>query len=129
MYDISPEGEKDIVAWEVDAIVEAAQALLSEESGSFEEFLEKGQAFVSGYTFSLQVSDGIQDQIRLTFQQCWREMVQDKYAEFIRERLTEDFNQCTVQLFIKDVVNHTKQYLQIGKIRLLEDSKAPQIDP
>lgn len=129
MYDISPEDEKDTVAREVDAVVEAAQALLSEESGRFEGFLDKGQAFVSGYTFSSHVSDGIRDQMRVTFRQCWREMAQDKYAEFIRERLTEDFNQCTVQLFIKDVVNHTKQYLQIGKIRLFEDSGAPQVHP
>ncbi|KAE8286869.1 hypothetical protein D5F01_LYC14824 [Larimichthys crocea] len=68
------------------------------------------------------------DQIRLTFQQCWKEMVQDKSAEFIREKLTEDFNQCTVQLFIKDAVKCTKQYLQIGRIRFPEeDSQAPQV--
>nr|XP_046228904.1 uncharacterized protein LOC124050422 [Scatophagus argus] len=125
MHSISPEDKNFTL--EVNSIIEAAQSLLSEKSGSLEQCLEKGRAFAVGHTFGSHVSDAIQGQIRLAFQQCWKEMVQDKYAEFIREKLTEDFNQSTVQLFIKDVVKFTKQYLQIGRIQFAEeDSKDPQ---
>ncbi|XP_051265671.1 uncharacterized protein LOC127368658 isoform X2 [Dicentrarchus labrax] len=118
MHCILTEDEKNIFSQEVNTVVEAAQAL------SFEECLEKGRTFAFNYTFSSQVSDPIHYQIRLTFQQCWREMVQDRYAKSIREKLTEDFNQSTVQLFIKDVVKFTKEYLQIGRIQFSEeDSK------
>ncbi|TMS12303.1 hypothetical protein E3U43_017261 [Larimichthys crocea] len=121
MHSVSSEDEKTTFPQVVNTMIEASQGLLSEKSESFEECLEKGRAFAFDYTFSSQVSDAIQDQIRLTFQQCWKEMVQDKSAEFIREKLTEDFNQCTVQLFIKDAVKCTKQYLQIGRIRFPEE--------
>lgn len=128
MHSVSSEDEKTTFPQVVNTMIETSQGLLSEKSESFEECLEKGRAFAFDYTFSSQVSDAIQDQIRLTFQQCWKEMVQDKSAEFIREKLTEDFNQCTVQLFIKDAVKCTKQYLQIGRIRFPEeDSQAPQV--
>lgn len=122
-FESKPEEEKKICTQEVNAMIEAVR--LSEERGSFTEHLEKGRTFAFEYTFSSQASDAIQDQIRLTFQQCWKEMVQDKYAEFIREKLTEDFNQCTVQLFIKDIVKVTKEYLAIGRIQFSED--APQV--
>lgn len=122
MHSISPEDKN--FTQEVNSIVEAAHALLSEKSGSVQECLEKGRAFAFDCTFGSHVSDAIRDQTRLTFQQCWGEMVRDKYAEFIREKLTEDFNQSTVQIFIKDVAKVTKQYLQIGRIQFPEeDSK------
>lgn len=128
IYECKLEGEKKLFTQEVNAAIEAAQALLSEESASVEECLERGRAFALDYTFSSEVSDAIQDQIRLTFQRCWKETVQDKYAELIREKLTEDFNQCTVRLFIKDVVTFTEDYLHIGRIQFSEgDSKAPQV--
>lgn len=116
MHSILPEDKRKIFIQEVNAVTEAAQGLLSKQNRSFEECLERGQAFVFDYDFSSQISDATQAQIRLTFQQCWKEMVQDKYAEFIQEKLTEDFNQSAVQLFITDVVKFTKQYLQIGRI-------------
>lgn len=127
IFESKPEDEKKIFTQEVNAMIEAAQALLSEKGGSVEECSEKGRAFALDYIFSSEVSDAVQDQIRLTFQPCWKEMVQDKYAELIREKLTEDFNQCTVWLFIKDVVKFTEEYLQIGRIQFSEgDSKASQ---
>ncbi|TKS76389.1 hypothetical protein D9C73_009449 [Collichthys lucidus] len=127
MHSVSSEDEKTTFPQVVNTMIEASQGLLSEKGESFEECLEKGRAFAFDYAFGSQVSDAIQDQIRLTFQQCWKEMVQDKSAEFIREKLTEDFNQWTVQLFIKDAVKCTKQYLQMGRIRFPEeDSQAPQ---
>ncbi|XP_045916178.1 uncharacterized protein LOC123977493 isoform X2 [Micropterus dolomieu] len=124
IFECKLEEEKKIFTEEVNAVIEAAQALLPEKSGFFEECLEKGQAFAFDYTFSSQVSHAIQDHMRLTFQQCWKEMVQDKYAEFTREKLTEDFNQCTIQLFIKDILKLTTEYLQIGRIQFSE--KSPQ---
>lgn len=119
MHSILPDDKN--FSQEMNAVVEAAHALLSEQNGSFEECLEKGRAFAQDYTFCSPVSDAIQDQIRLTFQQCWKEIVQDKYAEFIREKLTEDFNQSTVHIFIKDVEKFTKQYLQMGRIQFSEE--------
>lgn len=120
MHSILPEDEKTIFTQKVNTMIEAAQTLLSEKSGSLEECLEKGRAFAFDYTFSLQVSDPVQDQLKLTFQQCWKEMVREKYADFIREKLTEDFNQSTVHFFIKDVAKFTKHFLQIGRIQFSE---------
>lgn len=117
VFECKPVDEVKIYTQEVNAVIKAAQALLSEKSGTFEEHFEKGRTFALDCAFSSQVSETVQDQVRLTFQQCWREMVQDRYVEFIREKLTEDFNQCTVQLFIKDVVKFTKEYLEIGRIQ------------
>ncbi|XP_059212224.1 uncharacterized protein LOC131990974 [Centropristis striata] len=125
IFESKPEEEKKICTQEMNAMTEAAQVLLSGTSESLEDYLEKGHAFAFDYTFSSQVSEAIRDQIRLTFQQCWREMVQDKYAELIREKLTEDFNQCTVQLFIKDVVKFTEEFLEIGRIQF--SGEAPQV--
>ncbi|XP_034756418.1 uncharacterized protein LOC117961677 isoform X2 [Etheostoma cragini] len=124
IFESKPEEEKKICTREADTVIEAARVLLTEKSGSFQEYLDKGGAFAFHYTFSSQVSDVIQDQMRLTFQQCWKEMVQDKYAEIVREKLTEDFNQCAVQLFIKDIVMFTKEYLEIGRMQF---SEAPQV--
>lgn len=122
MLSISPEDKN--FTQEANGIVDAALALLSEKSGSYEECLEEGQVFASNYAFRSDMSDATREQIRLAFQRCWKEMLRDKYAELIRERLTEDFNQSTVQIFIKDVVTFTRQYLQIGRIQFPEeDSK------
>lgn len=117
MHGSSPEDEEHIITPEVNTLIEAAETLLLEKSESLEECLGKGQEFVFKHTFGSQVSDSTRDQVRLTFHQCWKEMVRDKYAEFIREKLTEDFNQATVQLFIRDAAQFTKQYLQIGMLR------------
>lgn len=123
-----PEEEKKVFAQEVDDMIEAAQAQLLGKSGHIEEYFEIGRDFALDYAFSQQVSDALGDQMRLTFQQCWREMMQEKNAEFIREKLTEDFNQCTVELFIKDIEKVTKGYLEIGRIQFLgDDLKAPPI--
>ncbi|XP_037305542.2 uncharacterized protein LOC119195049 isoform X2 [Pungitius pungitius] len=126
IFESVPEEEKEICTREANAVMEAARVLLSERGDSFEEYLERGCAFALDYTFSSQLSASLQAQIRLRFQQCWKEMVKDKYAEFIREKLTEDFNQRTVQLFIKDIAMFTKEYLEIGRIQISEE--APQVD-
>ncbi|XP_040895445.1 uncharacterized protein LOC121182884 [Toxotes jaculatrix] len=127
VIECKPEDEKKVLTQELNAMIEAARVRQdSEKSGSFDEHLERGKAFTLNYTFSPQVYDALQGQMRLTFQQCWAEMVQDKYAELIRERLTEDFNQRTVGLFIEDIVKFTKEYLQIGRIQFSEESKCPQ---
>ncbi|XP_034018302.1 uncharacterized protein LOC117503207 [Thalassophryne amazonica] len=118
-----PEDERPILTQEVDAFVDAVQTLLSEQSQSFEEHLERGGAFARDYMSVSQLSDADQDQVRLTFQHCWREMVQDKFAEVLREKVTEDFNQCTVQLFIKDIQTFTQEFVQIGRIQFPEDTK------
>ncbi|XP_034555896.1 uncharacterized protein LOC117824494 [Notolabrus celidotus] len=116
IYEYKLEEEKEIVTQEVNSVIEAAQTLLSDTNGSFAEHLKRGQAFALDYTFSSHISDAVEDQIRLTFQQCWGEMMQEKYVEFIKEKLTEDLNHCTVQLFIKDVEKSSGEFLQIGRI-------------
>lgn len=116
IFECKPEEEKEIFTQELNAAIEGAQKLLSRKSTSFEEHLENGKTFHFDPAFSLQVSDSLQEQLRTTFQQCWKEMVQDKYAELIREKLTEDFNRWVVQLFIQDIAKFTKEYLQIGRI-------------
>lgn len=115
------EEEKKVFIQEVNTVIQAAQAQLPERNGSFEDHLETGKKFALGYTFGQEVHDPLQDLLRVTFQQCWQEMVQDKYAEFIREKLTEDFNRRTVELFIKDIVKFTKEYLEIGRIQFLDN--------
>lgn len=116
IFESKPEDERKIITKELNAAIEGAQVLLSRESAGFEEHLESGKTFYLDHAFSLQVSDSLQEQLRLKFQQCWREMVQDRYAELIREQLTEDFNQWVVQFFIQDVAKFTNEYLQIGRI-------------
>lgn len=128
IFEGKSEEEKNVFTQDVNTVIEAAQAQLPEKKGSFEEYLQIGKEFALDYTFNQQVSEPLQDQMRFIFQQCWQEMVQGKYAEFIREKLTEDFNRCTVELFIKDIVEFTKEYLQIGMIQFSEnDSKAQQV--
>lgn len=115
------EEEKEVFTQEVNTVIRAAQAQLPQTSGSFEEHLETGKKFTHGYTFGQQLCNSLQDQLRVIFQQCWQEMVQDKYAEVIGEKLTEDFNRCTVELFIKDIIKFAKEYLEIGRIQVLEN--------
>ncbi|XP_035805002.2 uncharacterized protein LOC118470433 [Amphiprion ocellaris] len=121
IFEIKPEEERKILTQEANGLIEAIDVLLSGENGSFEEHLERGRAFALDHSFGSGVDEALQEEMRLLFLQCWREMVQDRYAEFIREKLTEDFNQCTVQLFIADVLRFTEEYLHIGKLQFLED--------
>lgn len=117
-FESRPEDEKTILTQAVSAVIEAAEVLLSGKTESYEEYLQSGLAF--SHPLGSHVCEADQEQIRLTFQQCWREMVQDKYAEFIREKLNEDFNQCTVHLFISDIHKFSEEYLQIGKLHFPE---------
>lgn len=114
VFSILPEDEN--FTREVDSILTEAQALLSGSSGSLQRCEEEGETFALGCSFSAKVSDAIASQARLAFQQCWREAVRNKYAESVRERLTEAFNQCTVRTFINGVAKFTKHFLQIGRI-------------
>ncbi|XP_047430330.1 uncharacterized protein LOC124999458 [Mugil cephalus] len=123
-FESRPEDEKEALTQEVSAAIEAAEVLLSGKPENYEEHLESGRAFAR--TLGSRACDGDQDQIRLTFQQCWTEMVQDKYAEFVREKLNEDFNQCTVRLFISDIHEFTEEYLQIGKVQFPEKDEKTQ---
>ncbi|KAF0023530.1 hypothetical protein F2P81_024160 [Scophthalmus maximus] len=124
IFECKPEGEKKVFAQKLDAAIEAARALLSAKSRSFDKHLEGGKAFPLHSTFAPQVSEALQDEMTLAFQQCWREMVQDKYADFLRGKLTEQFNQCAVQLFIKDIVKFTGRYLHIGRIKFSKEHMA-----
>ncbi|XP_019966567.1 uncharacterized protein [Paralichthys olivaceus] len=126
IYESKPEDEKKDLTQKLNAAIGAAQALLSEKIGSFDEHLESGKAFTLDQTFGFSVSDVLRDEVSLTFQQCWKEMVQDKYAEFIRGKLMEEFNQCAVQLFIKDIVKFTNEYLHIGRIQFSEEESKGQ---
>lgn len=119
-FEDEPEEVKNVLTQEANALIEAAQARLPEKHGSLEGYLEIGKEFALVCAFGQQVSKPVQEEMTLMFQRCWREMVRDKYAEFIREKLTEDFNRWTVELFIKDVVAFSKEYLQIGKIQFSE---------
>lgn len=118
VFSILPEDEK--FTRDVDGFLREAHALLSVTSGSLQRCVEEGETFALGCSFSAQVSDAVAAQARLAFQQCWREAVRDKYAESVRERLTEAFNQCTVHTFIRGVAKFTKHFLQIGRIRFQE---------
>lgn len=107
----------------MNALIDSAEVLLSMSTESLQEYLERGRVFALGYTFRSQAFDaGLEDIMRLAFQQCWRYLVQDKCAEVIRKKLTEDFNHCALQIFIKNTVNITEQFLQIGKLRGLKGS-------
>ncbi|XP_017278682.1 uncharacterized protein LOC108240064 isoform X2 [Kryptolebias marmoratus] len=116
------EEEEKLLRKELNAMLDAAESLLSEQPARFEEHLAKGEVFLLSHTFSSQVFETLQEDLRVRFQQCWREIVQDRYAESVREKLTEAFNQCTVQLFLKDILTFTGQYLQIGKLQLQNEA-------
>ncbi|XP_060908077.1 uncharacterized protein LOC132984998 [Labrus mixtus] len=121
IYECKPEEEKEILTQDINSVVEAAQALFSETSGCLSEYLDRGRAFAMDYTFSSQLSDAVQDQIRLAFHECWRDFLQNKHVTFVKETLTEDFNRCAVQLFIKDVEKFAGKYLQVGRLQFSED--------
>ncbi|KAM3602242.1 uncharacterized protein V6R79_000474 [Siganus canaliculatus] len=121
MHSILPEEKTIILAPEVNTMITSAQALLKLKSECLEECLEKGRVFAFNYTFNSQISEAVQDQIRIAFQQCWVQMIRDKHAEFVREKLTEDFNRSTVHLFVKDATTFAKQFLQIGRLQFSED--------
>ncbi|XP_032442119.1 uncharacterized protein LOC116734698 [Xiphophorus hellerii] len=111
------EEEKKLLIKELNALAEAAEPLLLGENQSLEDHLEKGKVFSLGYNFSSEVCEGLQEEMRVRFQQCWRETVQDRCAEFVREKLTDEFNQLTVRLFVEDFHRLTQAYLQIGKLK------------
>lgn len=118
VFSISLEDEN--FTQDVDGFLKEARALLSRTSGGLQQCVEEGETFALGCSFRAQVSDAVAAQARLAFQQCWRDALQDKYAESVRERLTEAFNQCTVHLFINGVAKFTKHFLQIGRIHFQE---------
>lgn len=101
---------------DVGRFLKEAQVLMLGSNGSLQQCVEEGETFALGCSFSTQVSDTITSQARLALQQCWRKAIQDKYAESVRDRLTEAFNQCTVHTFINGVAKFTKHFLQIGRI-------------
>lgn len=111
---------KALVTEAICNMTEAARSLSSEERLTLEEHLAKGQAFTSGYSFESQITECTKNEMRLVFQKCWREMVQDKYAEELRDALTEEFNKCTNQLFIRDFERVTASFLHIGRVCLKE---------
>ncbi|KAK5608133.1 hypothetical protein CRENBAI_003844 [Crenichthys baileyi] len=118
MLESKQEEEKKLLTKELNVLVEAADLLLSGENQSLEEHMEKGKVFSLTYTFCSEVCEGLREEMRVRFQQCWMETVQDRCAEFVREKLTAEFNQHTVQLFIEDIHRLTRSYLQIGKLKL-----------
>ncbi|MEQ2312863.1 hypothetical protein AMECASPLE_035717 [Ameca splendens] len=118
MLESKQEDEKKLLTKELNMLVEAAHLLLLGDNQSLEEHMEKGKVFSLTYTFSSEVCEGLQEEMTVRFQQCWMVTVQDRYAEFVREKLTAEFNQRTVQLFIKDIHRLTRSYLQIGKLKL-----------
>ncbi|KAM9704569.1 uncharacterized protein ACNS7B_002847 [Menidia menidia] len=111
------EEEKKLLTQELNTMLEAAEVLLSGKNESFQAQLERGRAFTLSYTFTSQVCDGRQDDLRREFEQCWREMAQHRYADSVREKLTDGFNQRTVKLFIRDIRKLTDVYLHIGKLQ------------
>lgn len=114
VFSILPEDES--FTRDVDGFLKEAQPLLLGSSRSLQWCVEEGEKFFLRCSFSAQVSDAVASQARLAFQQSWKEALRDKYAESVRERLTEAFNQCTVHMFINGVRKFTKQFLQIGRI-------------
>lgn len=97
------------------SLTEAAKSL-SEKCLSLEEHLAKGQAFTSDYSFKQEMTESTKSEIRSAFLRCWGEMVQDRYTEELRDALTDNFNKCTNQMFIRDFVNVTSSFLHIGRV-------------
>ncbi|XP_058468936.1 uncharacterized protein LOC131443377 isoform X1 [Solea solea] len=129
VFECEPDDEKKALTQKTSAMIEAAQARLSEESRSFEEHLESGNEFALDYTFGPQGSDVLHGDMGLAFQQSWQEMVQDKYAELIRGKLTDDFNQCVIQLFVTDFFECTNNFLHIGRIQLSNEDAVEKPNP
>lgn len=116
------EEEKKLLTKELNVMLKAAESLLSEKHESCEEHFKRGEVFLLSHTFSSQVGEALQEEMRVRFQLCWREIVQNRYAESVREKLTDTFNRCTVQLFLKDILKYTGEYLHIGKLQLLNEN-------
>lgn len=115
------ETDKGRVMEAICIMTEAAKSLSSEKSLNLEEHLARGQAFASDYCFNTQISEWTETEIRLTFQTCWREMVQDKYTEELRDALTDNFNKCINQLFIRDFLDVKSSFLKIGKVHFRQE--------
>lgn len=109
--------ESEVLTQEITTMLEAMHPSLVDEKECLEEYLEKGKAFALDYSFDPEICDTDRTKLRLSFEQCWRVMVQEKYADLLRERLIKNFNRGVVQLFIKDVTALTKDYIQIGQIK------------
>ncbi|CAL8316083.1 unnamed protein product [Merluccius merluccius] len=109
-----PRGESDAPPTrELDAMAEAAQELVSDGTAqSLEGHVESGRAFSREYGFDPQTRETARAEARLAFGRCWRDMVEGRYAEVIRERLTDDFNRRVTHLFSEDVVKFDKEYIQ-----------------
>ncbi|KAM8846650.1 uncharacterized protein ACB058_012923 [Synchiropus picturatus] len=116
-YELETEMKKEVFKQEMKQFNEAAQLLLTERGGSFEDHLRRGRSFPLQQHFRKASSNTSREQVQRLFQECWRQLVQDKYAELVREKLTEDLNRRTVQLFAEDIAELTKEYLQIGRIQ------------
>ncbi|KAJ0026874.1 hypothetical protein NQD34_017874 [Periophthalmus magnuspinnatus] len=117
------ENEKEFLKRETSRMTEEVKSLSTETCMSAGEHSKRGQAFALDYKFDLQITTGTKEKMRLVFQKCWKEMVQDKYAEILRDILTEDFNKCTNQLFIKDFVQVTSSFLHIGRIDCTDEKQ------
>ncbi|XP_046878318.1 uncharacterized protein LOC124469217 [Hypomesus transpacificus] len=120
------QGKKDFLAQEMSTMLEALASSLSDETYSLHEHLQKGATFTLDCSFNSQICDTMRAMMRTSFEQCWRDMVQDKFAEFLREMLIENFSKCTVQLFIHEITAVTKHYLHIGRIQLADDKASPK---
>ncbi|CAL8313123.1 unnamed protein product [Lota lota] len=96
--------EREALTQEMNAMTEAAQELVSEGTPrNLEEHIERGQTFAREYGFTSQTSEAARAEARLAFRRCWRDMVEGRYAEFVRDSLTDDFNRCVTHLFSQDV--------------------------
>ncbi|KAJ3606991.1 hypothetical protein NHX12_026506 [Muraenolepis orangiensis] len=117
------EEERKAETKEADAMAEAAQELVSEGTlQNLREHVERGLTFARDYGFSSQTDETAGAEVRQAFVRGWRDMAEGRYAEVIRERLTDDFNRHVTHLFSQDVVKLDKEYIQIGRIRFSEGS-------
>ena len=117
-----PQVEGEGMTREMDAMGEAAQELVSDGGPrTLGEHMERGRTFAQDYGFASQTPEATRAGARLAFLRGWREVVEARYAEFIRDRLTDDFNRCVTHLFSEDVVKLDKEYVQIGRIRFSEE--------
>ncbi|XP_030201538.1 uncharacterized protein LOC115534592 [Gadus morhua] len=114
--------EREALTREVDAMTEAAQELVSDGGPrTLGSHMERGRTFAQEYGLASQTGEAVRAGARLAFLRCWRDVVETRYAEFIRDGLTDDFNRCVTHLFSEDVVKFDKEYIQIGRIRFSEE--------
>lgn len=107
---------------EMDSMTEAAEALVFEgRAWNLEEHIERGRTFArEEYIFAAETCEAARARARLAFVRCWTDVVEGRYAEVVRERMTDDFNRCVTCLFSEDVAKLDKDYVQIGRIRFSE---------